>query len=170
VSSGVAVPDDVRTASSASAERLVELFGRFGPAYGRLMARGRGRGGARNPATWQQLRLLELLRVEGQLPMSRVGAGLGVTARNVTSLVDRLEAARLVRRVPHDTDRRVTLLELTDRGRRLNQRLFAGYRSRALRLFESLSPDDRAALERIMERLIEEVTTLSDPAEGNSVR
>lgn len=151
-----------RAPAPASAERLVELFGRFGPAYGRLMARGRGRGGTRNPATWQQLRLLELLRVEGQLPMARVGVGLGVTARNVTSLVDRLEAARLVRRVPHETDRRVTLLELTDRGRRLNQRLFAGYRARALALFETLSADDRAALERIMEQLIAELASLAE--------
>lgn len=150
---------DDQAPAPASAERLVELFGRFGPAYARLMARGRGRGGTRNPATWQQLRLLELLRTEGQMPMARVGAGLGVTARNVTSLVDRLEAARLVRRLPHQTDRRVTLLELTDRGRRLNQRLFAGYRSRALRLFETLSADDRAALERIMEQLIDELAT-----------
>ena len=147
----------------ASAERLVELFGRFGPAYGRMMARGGGRGGAKSPATWQQVRLLELLRAEGQLPMSRVGAGLGVTARNVTSLVDRLEAARLVRRVPHDTDRRITLLELTDRGRRLNRRLFTGYRSRAIRLFEALSPEDRAALARVMQRLVDE---LGKTAEG----
>ena len=158
--------EDNRTPAPASAEKLVELFGRFGPAYGRLMARGRGRGGTRNPATWQQLRLLELLRAEGQMPMARVGEGLGVTARNVTSLVDRLEAARLVRRLPHETDRRVTLLELTDRGRRLNQRLFAGYRSRALRLFETLPADDRAALERIMEHLIEEVAALAETDAG----
>ncbi len=89
--------------------------------------------------------------------MSQVGAGLGVTARNVTSLVDRLEAGRFVRRVPHPSDRRVTLLELTDRGRTLNRRLFATHRSRAAKLFDRLSAKDQAELERIMRQLNDEL-------------
>ena len=38
---------------------------------------------------------------------------------SVTNAVDRLEKAGLVTRVPHPTDRRTTLVEITDSGRRL---------------------------------------------------
>jgi DNA-binding MarR family transcriptional regulator len=38
---------------------------------------------------------------------------------SVTNIVDRLEAQHLVRRVDHPTDRRTTLCEITDEGRRL---------------------------------------------------
>jgi DNA-binding MarR family transcriptional regulator len=38
---------------------------------------------------------------------------------SITNAVDRLEAAELVRRLPHPTDGRSSLIELTDEGRRL---------------------------------------------------
>ena len=48
--------------------------------------------------------------------MSDLGDELGVTARYVTSLVDGLEKEGLVRRVPHPTDRRATIIESTPKG------------------------------------------------------
>src|SRR5688500_14539379 len=42
---------------------------------------------------------------------------LGVRSPSATALVDRLEAAGLVRRVPHGTDRRRVSVEPTDHGR-----------------------------------------------------
>ncbi|MDD9370672.1 MAG: MarR family transcriptional regulator, partial [Acidimicrobiales bacterium] len=38
---------------------------------------------------------------------------------SVTNIVDRLEHQRLLRRVAHPTDRRTTLAEITDEGRRV---------------------------------------------------
>ena len=38
---------------------------------------------------------------------------------SVTNIVDRLEAQGLVRRVPHPTDRRTTLAEITAEGRKV---------------------------------------------------
>lgn len=48
--------------------------------------------------------------------MSDLAAALGVTARNVTTIVDGLEHEGYVARRPDPTDRRATLLELTDFG------------------------------------------------------
>jgi DNA-binding MarR family transcriptional regulator len=42
-----------------------------------------------------------------------------VHATSVTSIVDGLEADGFVTRVPHDTDRRTTLAEITRSGRRV---------------------------------------------------
>ena len=83
-------------------------------------------------ARYEVLMLLLLSR-RGSLPMARIGERLQVHPASVTNAVDRLEAQGLVRRTPHPTDRRATLVEITDEGRAiatkatadLNERVFA---------------------------------------------
>lgn len=53
----------------------------------------------------------------GALPLGRIGSRLQVRPGAVTNAVDKLEAGGLVRRVPHPTDRRTTLAEITRDGR-----------------------------------------------------
>ena len=53
----------------------------------------------------------------GTLPMRVIGSRLQVHPTSVTNAVDRLEEAGLVRREPHPTDRRATLVAITDAGR-----------------------------------------------------
>jgi DNA-binding MarR family transcriptional regulator len=55
----------------------------------------------------------------GALPLSRIGLRLQVHPASVTNAVDRCEAQGLVRRIPHPSDRRATLAELTPAGRDL---------------------------------------------------
>ncbi len=65
--------------------------------------------------------------------MKVIGDRLQVHPTSVTNAVDRLEADGLVRRVPHPTDRRALLVEITQGGRdiaaaateRLNDRVFS---------------------------------------------
>ncbi|KAB7743022.1 MarR family transcriptional regulator [Nostocoides sp. F2B08] len=83
-------------------------------------------------ARYEVLMLLVFSR-RGTLPMSRIGTRLQVHQTSVTNAVDRLERAGLVRRVPHPSDRRTTLIEITRAGRevadtatqRLNETVFA---------------------------------------------
>ncbi|WP_250284866.1 MULTISPECIES: MarR family winged helix-turn-helix transcriptional regulator [unclassified Frankia] len=80
-----------------------------------------------------ELLVLLLFSRAGSLPMSKVGNRLQVHPTSVTSAVDRLSSQGLVRRIPHPTDRRTTLAEITAAGREvattatveLNRRLFA---------------------------------------------
>ncbi len=53
----------------------------------------------------------------GALPLSKIGERLQVHATSVTNVVDRLEAAGLVRREPNPRDGRGTLAAITDEGR-----------------------------------------------------
>ncbi|MEO7077452.1 MAG: MarR family transcriptional regulator, partial [Rhodococcus sp. (in: high G+C Gram-positive bacteria)] len=55
----------------------------------------------------------------GALPMAKASARLQVHPTSVTNAVDRLEAAGYVRRTPHPSDRRTTLVEITEEGRTL---------------------------------------------------
>ncbi len=72
-------------------------------------------------ARYEVLMLLVFSR-RGTLPLARIGERLQVHPASVTNAVDRLEAQGLVRRVPHPSDRRTTLAELTDEGRELARR------------------------------------------------
>lgn len=69
--------------------------------------------------TFSRYELLQLLAFSktGSLPLSRIGARLQVHPASITNAVDRCEKRGLVRRVPHPTDRRTTLAEITDSGR-----------------------------------------------------
>lgn len=71
--------------------------------------------------TFSRYELLMLLGFSktGALPMAKASARLQVHPTSVTNTVDRLEAAKLVERVPHPSDRRATLIEITDAGREL---------------------------------------------------
>ena len=69
-------------------------------------------------ARYELLMLLSFTR-EGSMPLSRIGARLQVHPTSITNAVDRCEAQGLVRRLPHPSDRRATLAEITPAGREL---------------------------------------------------
>ena len=64
-----------------------------------------------------RLRLLLAVEEVGRLRMGDLAEDLGVTARTVTTLVDALEREGFLARLPDPTDRRATLLELTEQAR-----------------------------------------------------
>jgi len=67
-------------------------------------------------ARYEVLVLLHFTKA-GALPLGKMGDRLMLHQASITNLVDRLEGQGLVRRVPHPTDRRTTLAELTAEGR-----------------------------------------------------
>jgi DNA-binding MarR family transcriptional regulator len=69
-------------------------------------------------ARYEALVLLTFSR-RGSLPMRVMGERLQLHPTSVTNIVDRLEADGLVKRIPHPTDRRTTLAEITESGREL---------------------------------------------------
>jgi DNA-binding MarR family transcriptional regulator len=79
---------------------------------------------------------------------------LRCTPRNVTDLVDALEASGLVARGPHPTDRRATLVRLTRRGQSEVARMQAGYQSLAATLFADVPPQELAAFVTVLEQVI----------------
>lgn len=89
---------------------------------------------------------LEVLMVlltgpDGGLPLGKLGARLQVYPGAVTSAVDRLEAAGMVRRARHPTDGRGTLAMITQRGRRITLRAIEDVNALVL---EPFSPDGAA--------------------------
>jgi DNA-binding MarR family transcriptional regulator len=66
--------------------------------------------------TLPRLLLVERRDCKGPAMMRTLADELGLSPRNMTALVDSLESEGLVRRRPHPTDRRATMVELTEDG------------------------------------------------------
>ncbi|MDH6237434.1 DNA-binding MarR family transcriptional regulator [Cryobacterium sp. CG_9.6] len=113
-------------------------------------------------ARFEMLALLSFTR-GGSLPMASASARLQVHPTSVTNTVDRLERDGLVRREPHPTDGRATLVVITEAGRilvgetsvRLNADVFSK---------PGLSSGDVTGLVRILARLRRDSGDFSDPA------
>jgi len=88
----------------------------------------------------------------GALTLSQIGERLQVTPATVTNAIDRLEADDLVRRVPHPSDLRTTLAEITPLGRKT---VGAATTELNARVFEAvnLSPGEMEALIRLLVKI-----------------
>lgn len=103
--------------------------------------------------TPSQARALRVLERHGVIRPSELSEHLRIAARSATEVIDDLETKGLVRRGPDPNDRRATLIELTDRGRRLGDQVRSARGAQADRLFDQLNSTDRAELVRILKQL-----------------
>jgi DNA-binding MarR family transcriptional regulator len=76
-----------------------------------------------------------------------------VSPRNITTLVDALEANGLVRRHPHPTDRRAILVELTPQGVETYTIMYTQHAEAVSELFSDLSQADQRELLRLLNLL-----------------
>ena len=106
--------------------------------------------------TWAQFRTLRLLVDAGEpMRMGDLAARLDVVPRSATSLVDELEASGFVARSTHSTDRRVTLVGPTGKGRSVIGSARARRRAAIAPLVDRLDPAERAELADLLRRLVE---------------
>jgi DNA-binding MarR family transcriptional regulator len=103
------------------------------------------------PAQSRALRVIS--RDEEPLRMVDLAERLGVVPRSVTTLVDALEAAGLVRREADPSNRRSTLIRLTDSGRSLRVEMQQARRQAAEDLFAPLSEAQRDTLLELLSAL-----------------
>ena len=96
-----------------------------------------------------QGRILYVLWQEEQISLREVADRTGLAATTLTSMIDRMEAAGLVRRTAAPDDRRKTLLALTEKARELqpdymavsaqmNSIFYKGFSEEEIRLCETV--------------------------------
>ncbi|CCH76621.1 putative MarR-family transcriptional regulator [Nostocoides japonicum T1-X7] len=98
------------------------------------------------------------LRVVGDLEPVRPGVlaeRLHIAPRSVTDVVDALDERGLLTREADPSDRRATVLRLTDEGWRIRRAIQSARRDEADEYFAVLSEEDRATLLRILHELEE---------------
>jgi DNA-binding MarR family transcriptional regulator len=101
----------------------------------------------------QRLRILGSIHERGPRIMSDLKEELGVTATNITALVDSLESDGLVVRRSHPTDRRATVIELSSKAKSEVALGCAAYKNRVAELFAGLSDSECKEFAKTLEKL-----------------
>jgi DNA-binding MarR family transcriptional regulator len=94
------------------------------------------------------------------LSVSKISALLQITPAGVTHLLNPLEDAGCIERLPDPNDRRVVLIGLTDRGANIAQGLIAEVQEVLSGLVDYLGEDDSRTLIRLLSRTIAYLTTV----------
>jgi DNA-binding MarR family transcriptional regulator len=139
-----------KTSSTKVSQVLASTFAQVGPLWMRW-CHGHLR---RSGLSFARMKLLGVLDMLGPQMMSNVSDELGVTRRNVTALVDALEAEGLVRRTPHPTDRRATVIELTPAGKEAGNRVRRDFEHKVLELFGHLPLTDQKMFQKLLDRAV----------------
>lgn len=106
-----------------------------------------------------QARALRTIAGEGPLRPGALAERLRVAPRSVTEVVDALVERELVDREPDPSDRRATILSLTDAGRDLVHEITALRRAHTTAVFdEVLTPQEQASLAYLLGRLADRLS------------
>jgi len=105
------------------------------------------------PAQGRALRVIARYEDEEPLRMTELADRLGIVPRSLTTVIDALEEAGLVRREIDPRNRRAILLRLTERGAAVRDDLREARRRAAEELFAPLSAADRGALAALLAQL-----------------
>ncbi|REF00506.1 MarR family winged helix-turn-helix transcriptional regulator [Thermomonospora umbrina] len=133
-------------------ERLFELAAMTSELMERGMAE-RGLSRARTSVLWA-------LHQRGPSTQRELADLIGVTPRNITGLLDGLEADGFAERGRHPTDRRATLVSLTSKGVETMTGLTEEYRAGYDWLFEGVSADDLEAFESVACTVMDRIRSL----------
>ena len=95
-----------------------------------------------------QLKSLFLIHIQESINVRHLAQDLGVTPGNVTGIVDRLVGQGLVKRRESPEDRRIVLLELTDKGRETITDIHETGIGHLKRILERMNQEDINALIR----------------------
>ena len=137
-------------ASSVAHQALMRLF-ELTVRLGEEMEKGlveRGLTRARAAVIWQ-------LHQRGPVTQRTLSQALRVSPRNVTGLLDALEASGYVSRGRHPTDRRATLVSLTEQGAAAAARLHADYEMGARVLLGDVPPADLTAFVSVVDHVLD---------------
>lgn len=101
-----------------------------------------------------QERALRMISRSAEPPrMTALADELGIVPRSLTTVIDSLEEAGLVRREIDPRNRRATLLHLTERGAAIRDEMRSARRAAAEELLAPLSDADRHTLTRLLTQI-----------------
>ncbi len=130
-------------------DRVFELAARLGD----LMERDLGERGL----STARAEVLFVLHQRGPMVQRELSQALRCTPRHVTGLIDVLEAQGWVARSPHPTDRRATLVSLTERGTAAAARMHAERQESAAALFGDVAADELATFVAVLDRVLDRI-------------
>jgi len=112
--------------------------------------------GEKHDLTIMQLYSLASMKKDTPVPMNFFSTILSCDASNVTGIIDRLSAQKLIVRKEHPQDRRIKTVVLTEEGNDLKDIIIDEIREHESPVFRSLSDEQRQQLQVIASLVIPE--------------
>ena len=109
-------------------------------------------------------RVLMHLKHSGEQPLGALAAGMHVSPKNVTLLMDQLEKEGLVLRVPDPADRRSVRARLTNQGQRVVGEFLREFMTHSLELVENLPQEDLERVRHVALLLVQRIEARLAPA------
>ena len=109
-----------------------------------------------------------------QLTPSQVSDRMLIASATMTATLDLLERRGWIRRVANPSDRRSTLIEITSDGKAATDQLLPGIRALEQSILSVLSPDERAHLLGLMDKILTRAAEVAaeppGPLHGQRIR
>jgi DNA-binding MarR family transcriptional regulator len=112
-----------------------------------------------------EMEIIQLVVLDGRKKMKEIGQHFNVKLSTLTSIIDKIERQRLVKRVNSQKDRRVVFLEVTKKGQRLYESYSQYLHVIAQMMRRSMDDDQFLALVQGLETMTELVVPESETAE-----
>jgi DNA-binding MarR family transcriptional regulator len=119
----------------------------------------RARGIEINPA---QGRIMFVLWQQDRIPISKLARETSLGKSTLTSMLDRLEEAGYVRRVPSPEDRRVVLIERTEKDRAFQQQYAEVSQEMAALFYDGFTEAEIEAFEGGLRRILDNLKHAAD--------
>ncbi len=104
--------------------------------------------------TLPQYHLLEMLYINGTMPLKNMAKETLVTPANITCVIDNLESSGLVMRIPVKNDRRRILAKLTSKGRKKIEKIIPEQQKEIEVLVNLLTKEEQQVLNKILSKYI----------------
>jgi DNA-binding MarR family transcriptional regulator len=111
----------------------------------------------RHDLTGPQLTVIKLLAGIGDLSLTELSENMQTRNSTVTGIIDRMEAAGLVKRIRSESDRRVVMIRLTPQGRSLARNVPIEPMQAFRRALETLSTTEQKTLLKILSKLEKQI-------------
>lgn len=97
--------------------------------------------------------VLELLYSKGDQPVQFIGKKILLASSSITYVVDKLEKKEFIKRTPSATDRRVTTISISEKGKSFMQEAFPQHEALISNLFSVLSEDEKTTLIELLKKI-----------------
>ncbi len=143
-----------RLSLEAFADRATEIF----PQLVRAMARHENNYLTKGVITLPQVWALRYLSRQRECSMRELADFMKMGLSSVTGMVDRLVKQGLAERRRTKQDRRVVFVDISLRGRKVLREMLEQRRITTLKLFESLTAEERSTYLCILEKLVKKLS------------
>lgn len=107
--------------------------------------------------TTSQNHTIEIVGHAGSIKMKHLAEKVGVTTGTLTVSIDKLEKMGLLKRVPHKTDRRSILIELTEEGEAVYQHHHNHHYKLTLDIVADLTKEERIVFSSALQKALDKM-------------